>query len=281
MWKALLSLLCFCLMSFGQRVSFEKALSLYNSGRYEASIKVLPEETNNPVINCLLGKNYYMLGNFKKSSDFFKDAAEADDKNTEYQLWAGRAFGRRAENSSPLRAPDYAGKALEYFEKAVELEPDNLDALGDLFDYYLRAPGFLGGGTKKAEDIAERVARINRAEGRRFQGHLLEKKKKFAAAERNFKEAVGIEPGVLNYRIELAKFLSRQGKYTESEKVFVEAARISPKNYDILYERAETYIQEKRNLVEAKALLEEFIKKDLTNENVSRYEAEKLLKKIK
>ena len=35
------------------------------------------------------------------------------------------------------------------FERAVALDPANREAVGDLFDYYLGAPGFLGGGANK------------------------------------------------------------------------------------------------------------------------------------
>ena len=80
-------------------------------------------------------------------------------------LWLGRTWGRRAETASPFVAPFNAAKARDYFEKAVALDPTNRDALGDLFDYYLDAPGFLGGGADKAEALANRIAAIDPPEG--------------------------------------------------------------------------------------------------------------------
>ena len=43
-------------------------------------------------------------------------------------------------------ATGLASKARQNFERAVQLDPQNREALSDLFEYYLEAPGFLGGG---------------------------------------------------------------------------------------------------------------------------------------
>ena len=46
------------------------------------------------------------------------------------------------------------------------------EAVGDLFDYYLGAPGFLGGGTNKAAALAAQVAVHDPAEGHYYQARL-------------------------------------------------------------------------------------------------------------
>ena len=79
-------------------------------------------------------------------------AFNAQPSNADYALWLGRAYGRRAETSGPFTAPGFASKARQYFEKAARLNPRNLEALSDLFEYYLEAPGFLGGGMDKAQN---------------------------------------------------------------------------------------------------------------------------------
>ena len=78
--------------------------------------------------------------------------------------WLGRAYGRRAETSNPFTAPGYASKARQMFEKSVALDPSNKEATGDLLDFYLEAPGFMGGGYEKAEALvkADRARRPGR-----------------------------------------------------------------------------------------------------------------------
>ena len=113
----------------------------------------------------LMGRNYYGQGDFKKATEVLEKAAALDPENSEIYLWLGRAYGRRAETSSMLTAPGFATKARQFFEKAAQLNPDNLDAQSDLFEYYLEAPGFLGGGFDKASATAAQIARLNPAEG--------------------------------------------------------------------------------------------------------------------
>jgi hypothetical protein len=43
----------------------------------------------------------------------------------------------------------------------VELEPHNVAALTDLMKYYKQAPRFLGGSARKAEEISNRLEKLN------------------------------------------------------------------------------------------------------------------------
>ena len=102
-----------------------------------------------------------MLGEFKKAGEAFERATAIDPKNSVYFHWLGKAHGRRAETSSPVHCSGLASKARQAFEKAVELDGHNIEAINDLFSYYLEAPGFLGGGLNKAADLAKRIQAID------------------------------------------------------------------------------------------------------------------------
>ena len=43
-----------------------------------------------------------------------------------------------------------------------------MEALSDLFEYYLEAPGFLGGGSDKTQAMVERIAALDRSEAERI-----------------------------------------------------------------------------------------------------------------
>jgi len=64
--------------------------------------------------------------------------------------------------------------------------------------------------------------------------------------------------------VELAKFLAGQGRIGESEAAFERAASIDPSNKKLLFTRAETYVQGRRNLGTAKKLLEAYMQAPLT-----------------
>lgn len=258
----------------------EQARKLYQYTDYQASLNILQAiEVKDGPVYVLIGQNHYMRGDYKKATESLEKAAAAEPDNSNYELWLGRAFGRRAETSSPFTAAPNANKARQHFEKAVQLNPRNMEALSDLFEYYLEAPGFMGGGLDKATSVADRMSAIDPAEGHWALARLAERRKEFDTAEHHLELAARMAPSEVGRLIDLARFLSKQGRYQESDQSFRKAEKIAPNSPQLLYARADTYIQQGRNLAAARKLLERYLQAQLTPEDPPRAEAEKLLKK--
>ncbi len=77
-------------------------------------------------------------------------AVNLEPQNASYHLWLGREYGRKAGDSNPLSAAGMARKAKNEFERAVQLDPANVQARVDLSEYYIEAPAIMGGGLDKA-----------------------------------------------------------------------------------------------------------------------------------
>jgi Flp pilus assembly protein TadD len=225
-----------------------------------------------------IGRSYFMLGEYKKSQEAFEKAVAASPRNSEYYNWLGKAYGRRAETSSFITAPSYAAKARDNLEKAVILDPHNSEAVSDLFEYYLDAPGFLGGGIDKATALSVKIGEMDPAEGQYAMAVIAEHRKEFNSAEAHFRRAMELAPRQVGRVLDLAKFLAKQGRTQESDQVFAQAEKVAPDDPRILFERASTYIQGKRNTDQARELLRQYLKSPLTPDYPSREEAEKLLK---
>jgi cytochrome c-type biogenesis protein CcmH/NrfG len=259
--------------------ALSKAEDLYHRTDYQASMTLIRESGQATAEACyLLGKDYFMLGDFKKAAEAFGRAFNREPGNAGYALWLGRSYGRRAEISSPFSASRYASKAREYFEKAVALDPTSEEALNDLFDYYLEAPGFLGDGYNQAEEIAKRIGARDPAQGIFAETRLAEQRKQFHSSEEELRRAIDFAPGQVGRVLDLARYLARHGRFLESEAAFKRAERLAPNSPKIIFARALTYIQQKRNLDQAKALLNQYLKSDLSPDDPSREQAEKLLK---
>jgi Flp pilus assembly protein TadD len=160
----------------------------------------------------------------------------------------------------------------------VQLDPSNQEALSDLFEYYLEAPGILGGGLDKAVGIANRIANLDPIEGHWAQARLAERRKEFGAAELQLRRAVEMAPTQMGRVIDLAKFLSNQGRYQEAELAFQRAEKIDPNSPKLLYERADTYVRSGQKLDTARQLLKRYLEAKLTPDDPSRASAEKLLR---
>ena len=260
---------------------FDQALELYHRTDYDAALKILrPLHQQDAATYHLIGMCYYMQGDPKKAGDFFEKALELRPGESEYHLWLGRAFGRRAETSSFLTAPGYASKARDSFEKAVKLDPRNMEAISDLFEYYLEAPGFLGGGLDRAAKLAAHMAEVNPAEGHWAQSRLAEKRKEDRTAEEQLRRAIDLAPRQAGRVVDLAKLLAKAGRYQESEEAFRRAESLAPGSPRVLFAHASVYIQTRRNLDQAKQLLRQYLDSSLTPDDPPRKEAERLLRQV-
>ena len=277
----------FLLSAFGSATmnaklpDYSRALELYERTEYRDSLRaLLPIAQKDAAALALTGQNYFMLGDDRKATESMEKALSIEPDNAIFAHWLGRIYARRAELGNALTALGYALKAGQMFEKSVALNPANKEAEGDLLDFYLEAPGFAGGGIDKAEKIAAQIARIDPAEGHYAQAQIEQKRKNFSSAEQHLRLARELAPTQVGRAMDLAMFLARRGRIGESEDLFETAARLAPDRPKILFERANTYIEQRRNLAQAKQLLERYIQARLTPNDPPRDKALALLKKI-
>ncbi len=279
MRKLLLLLSVGALLAAETPSPLERARQLYNRTDYEEALRILEQVRNKDAnVYLLMGQCQYMQGDAKKASETLHKAVDAAPANSDAWLWLGRAYGRRAETSSFITAPAYATKARDYFEKAVQLNPNNTEAIGDLFEYYLEAPGLLGGGLDKAASMAERMKQYDPAEYHWAQSRLAEKRKEYKTAEDQLRRAVELAPRQVGRLIDLAKFLSKTGRFQESDATFQRAEQVDPTAPRLLFARASAYIRAGRNLETARELLKRYLASPLTPDDPPRWEAEQLLK---
>src|SRR5271163_2055741 len=194
--RTLVSFLLASLSAFASDAILKQADALYLHTEYTASLQLLAKDpAPDAATYNLSGKDHFMLEDYKKAVELFEKAVALAPSNSEYMLWLGRSYGRRAESANWFTAGSQASKARQCFEKSVALDPRNNEALNDLFDYYLNAPGFLGGGVDKAEAIANRIEKERPAEAQFERAQLAEKRKQFAAAEQHLRRAMQLAPG--------------------------------------------------------------------------------------
>jgi tetratricopeptide (TPR) repeat protein len=260
--------------------SLTQAEDLYQRTDYEQSLALLDRTSSDPATAFLIGRDYFMLGDFKAATELFQKAAAAQPASSEYMDWLGRAFGKRAETANFLSAPRLAGKARDAFERSVQLDPKNSDALSDLFDYYLEAPGFLGGGYDKALAVAEKISAIDPPEGYFAEAKLAQKRKEFTAAEQHLRQSVAAAPQEVGHIIALAKFLANEGRTRESDEMFLAAQKADPEAARVWFARADILIKQKRDLEEARNLLQKYMNAPITVDDPPKEEAVRLLRQV-
>jgi tetratricopeptide (TPR) repeat protein len=264
-----------------QTPEWARAHELYQRTEYRQSLDLLLSHPQKDARALqLTGQDYFMLGEYKKGTEVLEKAAALAPENPRILYWLGRTYARRAETANPFSAPGWASKARQALERSVALDPSNKDATGDLLDYYLDAPGFLGGGMQKAEALAKLIGETDPAEEHYARGLIEDRRKEYDRAEQQFRRAAELAPKQVGRLVDLAKYLAKRGQIQESEAMWEQATHLAPNSPKVMFERAHTYIKEQRNLQQARELLQKYLQSPLTPEDPPRHEAENLLKKI-
>lgn len=270
--------LLFCCPILASEEARSRAIALYQRTEYADSLHVLESNPKpDAVDHFLAGKNYYMLGEFKKAIAVFEEAVAQDGANAEYALWLGRAYGRRAETNWIVALPN-ASKARQCFERAVGLNPHYHEALNDLFAFYLNAPSIVGGGVDKAEALALRIKAERPAEYEFDEAQLADKRRDYAGVEAHYRRALELAPTEPGRYIDLARYLAKRGRLAESDALFAHAAGIAPSDPRLAFERAKIYVESQHNLPEARHLLRQYLAYQVTPEDPPKQAAEKLLR---
>ncbi len=211
--------------SQAESLAWTRAHELYQRTDYAGSLReLLGTSQRDAAVELLDGPGLFRAGRIQAGERIrWRKRSALAPTNAECFLWLGRAYGRRAETSNPFSAPGFASKARQMFERAVALDPANREAVGDLFDYYLGAPGFLGGGENKAEALASKVAQQDPAEGHYYQAQLDDHRKQYDSAEQHLRAALELAPRQVGRVIALARYLAAHGQTKESDALFEQA----------------------------------------------------------
>ena len=165
----------------------------------EARIREQPED---PLANFLLSQVRNAFGDRRSPLPLAEKAVALDGRTAKYHRQLAEVLGVTAQYSGMLRQLVLARRFKHEIETALALDPADLQALRDLMEFYLLAPGILGGSKEEARATAVRIAQADAAEGYLAQVRLALIDKEYGRLGEQYRKAV--EAGPANYRVRIA-----------------------------------------------------------------------------
>lgn len=192
-------LVCFNLTNAADAESnLQSGIQLLESQQYEEALEYfnsyVSANTSNDSAHFYYGKALYINGDYTEAIDEFEKAVELDAQNSVYHQWLGDALIQRTMQVSMLKKPGYAKKAHKTWLKAVELDPDNIDARFSLIQYCLGAPGFMGGGKDKALEQADEIVKRDPRLGHHALAQVYSANKQYDLAESEYLQYLEAAP---------------------------------------------------------------------------------------
>jgi tetratricopeptide (TPR) repeat protein len=198
------------------------AVDLYQHGQFQGAADMLAvlvrQNPGNADLRLWFGKSWMKLRHWDDAILQFTRATEIDPKNGVFRLWLGRAYGNKADHASFLSAYGLARDTVKAFEAAAQLSPSDTDIRFDLLEFYIQAPGLVGGGKDKAEAQAREIAKLSPRLGYAARARILEEAKDWERAKSELIQATLQFPKDASAFDDLAGFCLRRRAISEAEE---------------------------------------------------------------
>jgi tetratricopeptide (TPR) repeat protein len=241
----------------------DSAPSLLAQGRVDDAINILRGQIslspNDPEAHNLLCRAYFSLGDWDRGISNCEKAVTLEPNNSRYHLWLGRVYGEKADKANFITASGLAKKVHIEFETAVQLNPSNIDARTDLAEFYIEAPGIVGGGRDKAEAQAQSLSTLDPGKAHWVNARIAEKRKDAATAEKEYRAAIESSHGSASTWLHLAQFYKHAGRLDEMDDALRHVASAPLDQADALVDAAHLLLDTNRNLPEANQLLRRYV----------------------
>lgn len=246
--------------------SLQEAIGLFETEKYAEAKRIFQaiadQDDKNAAAAFYLGRICSYEDDAKLAIEWLKKAVELDEGNSEYHFWLGNAYGQKAQDASIFKAPGLAKKVKKEFEKAVEFDPDNVRARFALMQFYLQAPGIMGGSDKKAHRQAEEIKKRDPAWGHRAFGQIYEHEENYQLAEKEYLASVEENPQNLDSRYALSYFYQETGNFEKAFGTLEKLLEAHPGEINALYQIGRTGALSGQNWERAAECLQRYLQSE-------------------
>ncbi len=223
----------------------------------ERILKAVDENSKNYAdAQFYLGRIAFDQEDYDAAEEYFEEAIDQNDSNSDYHLWLGNTFGVVAGNSNVFKQGLLAPKIKSEYERAVELNPKSIDALWGLIEYYTQAPGFMGGSWEKALDMANKIGKVDLLQGYLARAVVYRREEKFQLAEKEYVAASKLDPA---YNLNLGSFYQNREEYDKAFETYEALSLNNDHKLNAIYQYGKTSALSGKNTEKGITYLKEYL----------------------
>ena len=271
---------------------------LIEGGHYKRALAALGGRTPDAESLYCMASIKQAAGELEAAEKLAERAVAANPKEAQYHYRLSDITGQRAEKASVFHQIGLGKTFKKECDVALSLNPDHPGALMNMMEFYLHAPGIIGGDKTKARGIADHLAKLDPFQGLQaqieiaaaakdqnridelqhklaemraetFDAHLMVgnymaggKAKRYDEAERHAREAIRLKPDRVAGHALLAAALVRLDKWQELDAALAQAEKDDADNLWPYYRAGNNLLDRKIDLQRA----ERYFRKYLTQE---------------
>jgi len=164
----------------------------------------------------------------------------AEPANARHRQWLGRARGLQTAQKGIAAGIGGANKVKAEFEKAIELEPNNLEARHDLAVLYRVVPRLFGGSNAKAAEQVAIIRQKDPALATQIEADFLARDKKPREAIAMHEKSIRLNPARPRPHVSIAILYQGLKEWEKSFAALDRALALDPKYPIALYQLGRT-----------------------------------------
>ncbi len=207
----------------------EEGSALFEARKFaEARLALEPCASTDAKANLYLGRASIAESDFEHAIPSLEKAVTLEPKSSDAHMWLGRAMAQKAQKANVFQQASLAPKIHRRFEEAVALDPASVEARLSLMDFYLLAPGIMGGSVAKAREQAGEIRRHDPLKGYLASGRIAEHEKQLDAAEAEYQKASREFPQKKDPYLWRANLAATQKQYGKGFDILENLLKIRP-----------------------------------------------------
>ncbi len=256
-----------CVSAAARPAPADSLETLMKAGDYAGAMvlaeEILASDPDDAGTLIVLSQIYLTQEKGRPAVDTANHAVDLEPSIADYRLWLARAYLLRASQST-LLSLWYARKGKGQYEKAVDLDPGNVQLRLELCLYYLLAPGIAGGNKDRAREEAGTIEEQSPLFGAYAWASVHERDKDLDRAEERLMQAVEMDTtSTLQARYALGYFYHRNYRLADARVVFEEILAENPDDMNAMYHIGTTYLLEEKELDKAEELFDVYLESEL------------------
>lgn len=242
----------------------ERGASLVHEERFPEAERllrsVLAADPAEPEAIYFLGRVYLETERITEAIRYFERMVAKHPKSSRVHQGLGEAYAVEAVHASVFRQLGLAREARRSLERAVALDPDNVEARVSLFEFYRHAPGVAGGSVERATAQAREVERRNPSRGRELRANLLRDQGRGEEALVQYRRAIAADPANHRARLSLALLHTERREFGAAFEVLDALLAREPGHRSALYQLGRNAALAGRRLSEGEAALRTYLR---------------------
>ncbi|MFI5230202.1 MAG: tetratricopeptide repeat protein [Gemmatimonadales bacterium] len=201
----------------------------YDEARAAVQALLAANAKDDKALHCM-GAIYETQGKLGDATDWYEKAIKADEKNPQHHLSLAGAYGEQARHANRFRQALLARRIKSELEQTVAIDSNLVDAHDGLMQFYLEAPGFLGGSADKAKEQMHIIEALSPFEGHLARAKIARQGNDLGTAEAEYKAAIDLDPDSLGVWYALGALYENQKRWPDAAALYDRMIARAPNN---------------------------------------------------